>query len=87
MLGWRSFVVSGGERMGWRKAVLVGTGWVLLLGTGCPENHRKGGAFDRAMSKDTREQYLEDDEDLPKCDPGKEAHLKCEAGTCEWECK
>lgn len=78
--------------MGWRMTVLAGAGWVLLFGTGCPENHRKGGAFDRAMSKDTREQQVREDnfldeDDLPECPPGKVAHLKCEAETCEWVCR
>jgi hypothetical protein len=81
--------------MGWRGALLAVSGWVLLVGTGCPENHRKGGAFDRAMSKDIREQQVqregmvldEDEDDLPECPPGKEAHLTCEAETCAWVCK
>jgi hypothetical protein len=78
--------------MGWRMAVLAVAGSVMLLGTGCPENHRKGGAYDRAMRKDTQEQWLEEDvildeEDLPKCDPGKVAHLKCEDGACKWVCR
>jgi hypothetical protein len=78
--------------MGWRMAVLAGAGWVLLFGTGCPENHRKGGAFDRAMSKDRREQQVPqgmvlDEDDLPECPSGKEAHFTCEAENCQWVCR
>lgn len=78
--------------MGWRAVVLASAGWVLLFGTGCPENHRKGGAFDRAMSKDIQEQYrqediLFDEENLPECPPGKEAHFTCEAEACKWVCR
>jgi coenzyme F420-reducing hydrogenase delta subunit len=73
--------------MGWRAAVLVGAGCVLLVGTGCPENHRKDGNYDRATRKDIRQQYLLDEEGLPVCEPGKAAHLMCEAEVCTWECK
>jgi hypothetical protein len=78
--------------MGWRAAVFACLGGLLLVGPACVETHRKGGALDRAMAKDTQEQFFQDDidemeEDMPTCPEGKVAHLKCEPGPCEWECR
>lgn len=74
--------------MGWRAAGLACAGGLLLASVGCVETHRKGGALDRAMQKDLEEQYFEEEEEaIPECPAGKVAHLKCEPGPCEWECR
>ena len=39
--------------MGWSKAMMLAV--LLGLGTGCPEEWRKGGVMDRAAAKDIKE--------------------------------
>lgn len=75
--------------MAWRAAVLVVGGCLLLVGTGCPEEWRKGGINDRAIAKDTKEKLLKhpEDEERPECGEDEVAELKCDTGPCKWVCK
>lgn len=78
--------------MGWRSAVLAVGGCLLLVGTGCPEEWRKGGINDRAIRKDNRQRLNQDrpeaeDEDEPSCPEGTRATWTCEASPCRWVCK
>jgi hypothetical protein len=71
--------------MGWQKAGILAV--VLVAGTGCPEDWRKGGALDRAAAKDTRE-------NMPAqvCPEGKSVQWACpeddpDSEKCGWICQ
>jgi hypothetical protein len=75
-------------------AVLAVAGSVMLLGTGCPEDFKKGGTNDRAMRKDTQENFFRrdhpgeaDDEEEPNCREDQTAEWKCDPEPCRWVCK
>ncbi|XXF78191.1 hypothetical protein P2318_00095 [Myxococcaceae bacterium GXIMD 01537] len=76
-----------------RAVALAGGALFLLVGTGCPEDHRKGGTFDRAASKDLRQRFSRDEkveleeEEQPDCAEGQVAQLRCDPAPCEWICK
>jgi hypothetical protein len=71
--------------MGWRKAIMLAV--LGGLGTGCPEEWRKGGIMDRAAAKDTRENMPESE-----CPEGQAAQWDCppddpDPAKCGWVCR
>jgi hypothetical protein len=73
--------------MNWRVGVIVAV--ALTVGPGCLEEWRKGGAIDRAIAKDTRE-------NMPKpawvCPSGQAFEWECpqestDPEECRWTCR
>jgi hypothetical protein len=68
-----------------RQAVLVVSGLLLLVGTGCPEDWGPGGTNDRAMGKDLEERLQSE------CPEGTTREWFCgtpgDERTCRWVCR
>jgi hypothetical protein len=68
-----------------RQAVLVMSGLLLLVATGCPEDWGPGGTNDRAMRKDLEERLEQE------CPEGTTREWFCrnpdDESTCRWVCR